>query len=378
MPRLLTIGHSYVVAENRRLAHEMTRQGRGRWDVTVAAPQRFRGDLRVIDVERLEGESALLRIVRIRWQRVPHLMSYAGLTGLMRGSWDVVHCWEEPYVRAGAQVARHVPPRAIFVPATFQNISKRYPWPFGAYERNTMARADGWIAFGETVRATLAERPAYAARPVAVIPPGVDLERFAPNPAQGGATRRALGWEPTDRVVGFLGRFIEEKGVRVLCEALERLATPWRALFVGGGPLEAQLRSFERKHRPNVAVVTGVRHQEVPSWLNAMSVLCAPSQTTQRWREQFGRMLIEAMACGVPIVASDSGEMPSVVGDAGIVVGEREVDGWAAAISRLLGDDDERRSLAERGISRARAQFSWPVVAAAHLRFFESVLEAHR
>ena len=122
-------------------------------------------------------------------------------------------------------------------------------------------------------------------------------------------------------------------------------------------------------------VATGVPHAEVPLWLNAMTLLCAPSQTTARWREQFGRMLIEAMACGVPVVASDSGEMPAVVGDAGIVVAEADVAAWTAAIDDLLGDEQTRRECGARGRDRARSRFAWPVVARAHLAFFESVIE---
>ena len=374
MRRILSVGHSYVVAGNRRLAHEMAREGAGRWEVTTVAPERFAGDLRAMAVEALEGEAAQLRTVRVTWQRVPHLMSYADAARVMDGSWDVVHGWEEPYVRAGAQIARCAPPGAAFVPATFQNIGKRYPWPLSAFERTTMTRADGWIAFGETARSTLSSRPLYAARPVRVIPPGVDVARFAPDRDRGSRIRRDLGWPDADLVVGFLGRFVVEKGVRVLRDALERVSAPWRALFVGGGPLEAELRAFEKRHPSGVKVVTGVAHHDVPAWLNAMTILCAPSQTTVRWREQFGRMLIEAMASGLPVIASDSGEMPFVVDGAGVIVSEGDVSGWASAIERLLGDGGERRERAARGLETARSRFAWPIVARQHLEFFEELL----
>src|SRR5207237_339397 len=82
-------------------------------------------------------------------------------------------------------------------------------------------------------------------------------------------------------------------------------------------PMEGELRAFAEKHRGRVHIETTARHDEVPGWLNAMTILCAPSQASPRWREQFGRMLIEAMACGVPILASDTGEIPHVIGAAG-------------------------------------------------------------
>jgi len=105
-----------------------------------------------------------------------------------------------------------------------------------------------------------------------------------------------------------------------------------------------------------------------------MDVLCAPSETTSQWREQFGRMLIEAMACGVPVIASRSGEIPHVLSDAGVLIEERDIAGLTQAIDSLLGDPGRRRELASKGLTRARERFAWPIVARAHLAFFEELL----
>jgi phosphatidyl-myo-inositol dimannoside synthase len=123
-----------------------------------------------------------------------------------------------------------------------------------------------------------------------------------------------------------------------------------------------------------VRVVTGVKHDEVPAYLNAMDVLCAPSLTTPRWREQFGRMLIEAMACGVPVVASDSGEMPHVVGDVGEIIPEGDAEQLRDCFTRLLEDSEHRMELSRRGRERALREFALPAVAARHLDFFSDVL----
>lgn len=373
MKRLLTIGHSYVVATNRMLAHHMALSGAGEWEVTAVAPVQYRGDLRPIAAERIDGEACALETVRVRLDAAPHLMWYEGIRPLLARGWDIVHCWEEPYVFAGAQIARATPPDATLVVATFQNLAKTYPWPVSAFERATMRRADGWIAFGRTVHETLASRDGYAS-PSRVIPPGVDVEMFKPDAVAGRRLRERLGWPADSRVVGYLGRFVAEKGIAILTEALANVRADWRALIVGGGPREAALRAFAARHPGRVHVETGVAHHQVPVWLNAMSVLCAPSQTTVRWREQFGRMLIEAMACGVPAVVSDSGEMPYVVGDAGVVVGERDMAAWSAAIARLLDDETSRDALSARGIARVASLYTWPVVARAHLDFFEALL----
>ncbi|HVG45433.1 MAG TPA: glycosyltransferase family 4 protein, partial [Longimicrobium sp.] len=195
-----------------------------------------------------------------------------------------------------------------------------------------------------------------------------------PDPEARRRVRAELGWrDDVLPVVGILGRFVEEKGLRVLMRAWEA-AAPSRLLLVGGGSLEAELRTWGGGFRDRVRVVTGVPHDRVPDYLNAMDVLVAPSLTTPRWREQFGRMLVEAMACGVPVVGSDSGEIPHVIGGAGIVVAEGDGDTLKTALDGLIVDVARRTELSARGLERARTEFSLPVVARRHLRFFDDIL----
>lgn len=375
MRRLLSIAHSYVVAANRRLAGEMARAGRAQWEVVAAAPALYAGDFGDIALESIPGEGCEVVAIPMRRAPMPHLARYGtALRGLLHQQWDVVHCWEEPYVAAAAQVARWTPGKAKFFFATFQNIRKRYPPPLSLFERSVLRRADGWIAFGRTVHETHARRRRYAALPSRVIPPGVDTALFRPDAARRQRVRERIRWNDADPVVGYVGRFVPHKGVETILDALTGVAAPWRALFVGGGPGQRSLESFAAAHVGRVHVVTGVRHDEVAEWLNAIDVLCVPSRTGKRWREQFGRVLIEAMASGVPVLASDSGEIPYVVGGAGQLLPERDVAAWASAIQRACTDAGWRREVAARGLARARAQFDWSVVAARHLRFFDEVL----
>ncbi len=376
--RLLTIGHSYSVALNRRLAHELALVGRNRWEVTVAGPAFFQGDLRPIIMTPDPTEPCRVVPIKARSTGRVHIMTYNGqLRSLMQEGWDIVHAWEEPFILAGGQIAWQRPRSSRLVFATFQNLDKRYPPPFSWIERYSLNQASGWIAFGRLVAETLQDRHGYQGLPSRLIPPGVDVNYFHPDDERRREMVLRLGWnESGPPVIGYLGRLVPEKGLPLLMDVLDALRTPWRALFVGTGPLEQKLRGWMAKHGDRVRLLTDVTHDGVPVVLNACNLLVAPSQTTPTWKEQLGRMLLEAFACGVPVIASDSGEIPHVVGDAGRIVPEADRNGWEHAICELLESPALRADLAQRGRERAEQFFAWPVVARQHLAFFDELLSS--
>jgi glycosyltransferase involved in cell wall biosynthesis len=380
---LVTIAHSYGVALNRRLANEMAKVGGDDWEVTAVAPEFFHGDLRPVPLERDPSghEACRLEPVPVRLSSRMHVMLYGRrLRTLLREPWDVVHAWEEPYILAGGQIAWWAPRDAAYVFYTFQNLAKRYPPPFSNIERYCLDRCAGWLAAGESVAEAQRTR-GYGRKPHRVLTLGVALDQFTPDPSAGAEVRRSLGWEPAGPpVVGYLGRFIPAKGLGLLTRVLDRLKSEgvaWRALFVGGGAMEPDLRAWAATHDGDaVRVVTGVPHDRVPAYLNAMDVMAAPSQTTPSWSEQLGRMVIESFGCGVPVIASDSGEIPHVVADAGRVVAEADEPAWARSLGDLLESPSARDDLRLRGLDRARTQFDWAVIARRHLDFFDELLAA--
>ena len=374
--RMLSIAHSYGVALNRRLAHEMARAGGSDWEVTAVAPSFFHGDLRPIALERIDGELCRVEAVPAFLSSRIHLFVYGlRVRELLRQSWDLVHCWEEPYIVASGQVAWWTPREVPLVFWTAQNISKRYPPPFSAIEKYCVSRCAGWMGSGRLVVETMLAR-GYGGKPHRLMPLGVDVEQFRPDAAARETMRIRLGWaSPESPVAGYVGRFVEEKGLGLMMRALDRVAAPWRALFVGGGPMEESLRKWAARYGDRVRIVNNVAHEQVPACLNAIDLLCAPSQTTPRWREQFGRMVVEAFACGVPVIASDSGELPFVVGEAGVIAGECDEDAWVRAIAELIGNPAARAELSRKGIERAHSAYAWPVVARNHLEFFSELLD---
>jgi glycosyltransferase involved in cell wall biosynthesis len=379
--RILSVAHSYAVELNRRLAHEMARAGGDRWAITAVAPRYFHGgrDLRPVRFDSNGNDACALELVDARLTRSVHAFFYGRrMRRLLAGPIDLVHQWEEPYVLAGAQVAFWTPRDVPLVFWTAQNLPKHYPPPFAQFEEYCVSRCAGWMACGQQVVGALTTRDGYARKPHRVMPLGVDVEHFRPDAEARRQCRRELGFDETNGppVIGFTGRFVAEKGPAFLSKVLDGLKVPWRALFIGNGPLRAPLQRWVDRHGSRARLRSDVVHADVWRFLNAIDILCVPSCATPRWREQFGRVIVEAFACGVPVVAGDSGEIPHVTCDAGIICPERDRSAWIAALRDLIESPQRRRELARRGLDRARERFAWPVVARAHLEFFDQVLQA--
>jgi glycosyltransferase involved in cell wall biosynthesis len=178
--------------------------------------------------------------------------------------------------------------------------------------------------------------------------------------------------------VGFAGRLVEAKGIRDLVKAVRRLEFPSRLLVVGDGPLRSELEAADLG-RSRLDLRTGVRSAQMRELYALMDLLLLPSRTTATWAEQFGKVLCEALLCGTPVVASDSGEIPWVVemSGGGRVFPEGDDRALAAAVAELAGDPAERERLGQAG-RRGVAQHFSPRVAARELdRLMRGALRAH-
>ncbi len=276
---------------------------------------------------------------------------------------DLVHIDEEPYNLAAAHGtwhARRVGARSLFF--AWQNLLRRYPPPFNWFERSVYAHSAFAIA-GSREALQVLHAKGYNG-PGAVIPQfGVDPSLFSP-----------VASPPTGTpVIGFIARLVEEKGIFVLLEALQRMSGDWRLHVIGAGPAErlARGRAVELGIHDRVLWEHGIPSTEVPSRLRTFSVLVQPSLTRRHWKEQFGRTVMEAMACGVPVIGSDSAEIPNVLGDAGVVVPEGKADALQRAIERVLGNAELRCELARRGRARVLECYT-------HARIAEQTVAAYR
>jgi glycosyltransferase involved in cell wall biosynthesis len=176
--------------------------------------------------------------------------------------------------------------------------------------------------------------------------------------------------------VGYAGRLQALKGIDLLLDAIAGLPAGFRLTVVGAGPEEAALRRRCASLGLDDRVVwcQPVPRGGMPEVLNEMDVLVLPSRTGQHWKEQFGRVLVEAMACGVPVIGSDSGAIPALIGEAGLVVPESDVQGLRDALLNLRNDPRLRQRYILKGLSRVSGEYAVPVVADLYCRMIRSVM----
>jgi glycosyltransferase involved in cell wall biosynthesis len=297
---------------------------------------------------------------------------------------DVVYViGEAGYVCAwqALRVARALPVRPRVCLYAAQNILQPWPFPFAQIERSCLHQADMLFPIGEE-HEQVARQKRYRG-PATRMPLGVDHELFRPVPP---VDASCLSGDDAP-VVGFVGKLTRAKGVDLLLRAAARCRPVPRLLLIGAGPDEAKLRALAERLglAAQVTWLSQVAHRDLPAWYAAMDVFVLPSRQVRRsglywwvpvaWKEQFGRVLVEAMACARPVIGSDSGEIPFVIGDAGLTFPENDVEELAASLANLLDDPARRRELGDRGRRRVLAHYTWDLVTRRYVQVWTELLQ---
>ena len=350
--RVLIASKILVLAAYRRKLDEIAARPDVEQLVAVVPPVWQEPGGRALRLEPADGARAYqMRVEPIWFNGSYHLFLWPRLGRILREVRpDLVHLDEEPYNLAtghGTWLAKRSGTPSLFF--AWQNLVRRYPPPFNWLEQGVFRNSALAIA-GSTGAHEVLRTKGYGG-PIAVIPQfGVDPDLFSPAECP-----------PSDPpVIGYIARLVEEKGLLVLLAALAHLPGAWRLHVIGSGPLEglARRRAEALGLGGRVIWERGVPSTRVPERLRTFSLLIQPSLTRRHWKEQFGRALMEAMACGVPVVGSISGEIPNVVGDAGLLVPEGDPRALREAIARLLGDAILREELGRRGRARVLACYT--------------------
>lgn len=371
--RVLMLSKACIVGAYQRKLEEIA--ARPGIELTVAVPPGWRDERGWVRLERAYVRGYELVVVPLRFNGSFHFHYYPRFAELLRRvKPELVHLDEEPYNLAtwhAQRLALRHGARTLFF--SWQNLLRRYPWPFSQIERQVLARAAAGIV-GNQEAVGVWQAKGYRG-PLKVIPQfGVDPDLFKPDRA----TREAGEVRPF--VVGYAGRLVREKGVDLLLRAAARLPPSVQVRLVGAGPEQAALERLGDKLGLDgrLRIEPLVASVEMPRALRALDCLVLPSRSRPNWKEQFGRVLIEAMACGVPVVGSTCGEVPNVIGDAGLVFPEEDVAALADHLRALCSDAVLRDNLAARGRARVLAHYTQRRVADETVALYKEIMGADK
>lgn len=336
-------------------------------ELKVLVPPSWKDERGEMFLERAHTEGYTLHVTPIRFNGNFHLHYYPEFASEARAFQpDIVHIDEEPYNVAtwlALRVSKQIGAKSLFF--TWQNINRPYPLPFRLIEKWVFQNSHYGIA-GTSSAAEVWREKGYHGR-MAVIPQfGVDTNLFIPTS------------KSHDRLtIGYVGRLVPEKGVDLLITALASLKRyQWTLKIIGGGPeennIQKQIGNLNLGER--IELTGQLPSAQMPKTIANLDIMVIPSRTMPNWKEQFGRVIIEAMASKVVVVGSDSGAIPDVIGDAGLVFPENNASALADCLQTLLDDSELRCTLAEKGRQHVLENFTQQQIASQTVDVYREML----
>ncbi len=371
--RLLAVSHAAILDVNRPLFAELARRGH---HVLLVTPDRWKNDygdepLRVQPLATDENRRLTLSSGAVLKAGSTAFQCYLPLAWpfLMRWRPDIMLVIEEPWSIATLQwtlCARLLGVHVIV--RTEENRLRSFPPPFSWINKFTLAKAAH--VFGTSMDAVAALAAQGIGAKASVFPHAVDTGLFSPSP-----NPRHLASVGSTLTIGYIGRIVPAKGVETLLQAAALLAgtattRPLEVHIIGTGDdvYLASLRRLEEALHIPAGVVRwrgAVAHEQVPDALRALDVLVVPTVAYKGYKEQFGRVVVEALACRVPVVVSDNGELPVLARttSGGLVFPEGDAPALAACLRQLIDSEDLRRALGEGGYAAAQARYTYDALA---------------
>jgi glycosyltransferase involved in cell wall biosynthesis len=365
--RILMLSKACLVGLYQGKLEEIAQQA----DVTalkVLVPPSWKDERGQMFLERAHLNGYELEVTPIRFNGNFHLHYYPHFEAAARAFQpDIIHIDEEPYNVAtwlALRVARQIGAKTLFF--SWQNIKRNYPLPFRMGEKWVLAHINYGLV-GTQSAADVWRSKGYRGR-LAVIPQfGIDPQTFSPR-------TQSPDHEPIR--IGYIGRLVREKGVDLLLDALAKIPANWSLTLVGGGPEETRLKKQVQDLgiTDTVTFRGQVPSMQMPDYYRELDVLVIPSRTLSNWKEQFGRVIIEAMASEVAVIGSDSGAIPDVIGEAGLIFCEDDLDDLCEKLKCLINNSDERKRLGQLGRERILANFTQAQVAEQTVAVYREML----
>jgi glycosyltransferase involved in cell wall biosynthesis len=345
--RILVVGHPNVVPHNQRIYVRLAELG---WDVMLIVPNRWVDEYTPEGFTPQPDECFSGTFARVRIARPGVIQRHFYITRPSRWirHWrpETVFLEQEPFSIPALQWGSVC--ERLGIPWGLQgdeNLDRPFPWPARVIRSWVTPRVDYYAARSPTA-ADMLRRWGARGR-IEIVPHTIpEWPLPAPRSRSGSFT------------IGFAGRLVEAKGIEDLLAAVRRLEFPFRLLVAGDGPLRERVESADLG-QGTLDLRAGLRSAQMPDVYAEMDLLVLPSRTTLTWAEQFGKVLCEALLCGVPVVGSSSGEIPWVIetSGGGRVFPEGDAAALARTIADLRDDDATRAELAERGRAGVEEHF---------------------
>jgi len=296
-----------------------------------------------------------------------HLRRLQALVGRVKP--DLIHVEEEPYSLAAWQALRISRKNNIpFVFFTWENILRSYKFPLKWIDQWVLHHSKWAIAGNREAESVLAQR-GFNGHCTVIPQYGVDPEIFRPY--------TVLNIEKPVFTIGYFGRLCEEKGILTLFRAVEELNFSWRLIVTGSGSYASVLKQKAKEAglEKHITFMAAVENNKMPKALQQLDVLVLPSETRSDWKEQFGRVLVEAMACAIPVIGSNCGEIPHVIGEAGLIFPEKDWKSLANRIKDVYADPRQAMILGQKGRERVLNLFTTEHIAQQTFALYQSMLE---
>lgn len=338
-------------------------------DLHLLVPQRWYEFGRWLHPAPEPAPGITLHLEPVRWPRAPgaswYLHHYPKLARKLRHVRpDVIHLWEEPWSLVALQAVtlrRWLLPDAAIVLEVDQNILKRLPFPFEQIRRHVLRHTDHLLA--RSTDALDVARACGFAGTATLVGYGVDQDIFVPGDRA--AARAELGLDCDGLLIGYVGRLVVEKGLDDMLAAMAQTPVPITFAMLGEGPHQAALEREAARLgvADRVRILPRADAATVARFTQALDASVLLTRTSRHVREQFGRVIIEAHACAIPVIGSDCGAIPGVVGDGGWIVPERDPAALAALLRRLAAAPGDLHAAGLRGADRVAQHFTYAQVA---------------
>lgn len=361
--KILLVSHSSVLKSHRQKLVILSKTYGH--DITLAAPPYwYEGGVKVLFTK----DDGLLKYAEGRgFFRAKNSFVYTNAAQIIKqADPDLVHIEEEPFDPMCLQFAREAKKAAkksIFF--TWENINKKHSLLYALCEKYAFRHAAGAIA-GSVEAKRVLEQKGYWGRTEVIPQYGVDLCDYAhkkPEPPK------------TECRIVYAGRLTPEKGLETLIEAASGINSV-KLYVVGSGDKKYSGYLKEKAYAMMGARCYFIGHiskEDMPDFLSTMHILVLPSKTEKKWKEQFGRVLTEAFAAKIFVIGSGSGEIPNVIGNAGLVFEEKNVFDLADKIIEAMSDEEKYINIVNAGYERVKKYFTNDAIAAQIDRFYNEI-----